>query len=172
MTKKQFLDNSTELLGEEGSFMAERLFKYYLKWRVAPPKFAEKFQMAFALPPLLQISCSKALFKVQHRQYKFVADFLPSHNFCNPGSHHLITRMFTISLSVCLTTTKTAQWTLESLSSPQTAPACLTPRQKSGALVIMVIYSGIHEVQTSPVYIWPSGKSQVPSLCHKSNSFF
>ena len=27
MTKKQFLDNSTELLGEEGSFMAERLFK-------------------------------------------------------------------------------------------------------------------------------------------------
>ena len=27
MTKKQFLDNSVELLGEEGSFMAERLFK-------------------------------------------------------------------------------------------------------------------------------------------------
>ena len=28
MTKKQFLDNSTELLGAEGSFMAERLFKF------------------------------------------------------------------------------------------------------------------------------------------------
>ena len=27
MTKKQFLDNSPELLGDEGSFMAERLFK-------------------------------------------------------------------------------------------------------------------------------------------------
>ena len=27
MTKKQFLENSAEFLGEEGSFMAERLFK-------------------------------------------------------------------------------------------------------------------------------------------------
>merc|ERR1712156_435686 len=29
MTKKQFLDNSSELLGEEGSFMAERLFNVF-----------------------------------------------------------------------------------------------------------------------------------------------
>ena len=57
---------------------------------------------------------------------------------------------------MCLTTTKTAQWTLESLSSPQTAPVCLTLRQKSGALSIMLIYVGIDDVQTSPVYIWPS----------------